>query len=223
MTEEELKQKIRKIVHGDMPDHIMSDTMLRKPDELLAICRQYAEERETAATTLQPFEVQNYKRLMALESRGIEEYRDMRAAPVLTPEAVVSFINQLSPWNLKTTGIDVLEAFAAVAWINTQPTTGGEGKREAIRNILAGMHVSVDGKMSDSTRRWYEHYEVRFMALLHQYRLQVLDEVGARGPKDRPLEPEISGESSHHTRTGYNSANNAWRTILQQMREESNG
>jgi hypothetical protein len=66
-----------------------------------------------ARTILQPFEVQNYKRLMALEARGIEEYRNMRAAPALTVEAVVSFINQLSPWNLATTGIDVLKAYVA--------------------------------------------------------------------------------------------------------------
>lgn len=63
------------------------------------------------ATTLQPFEVQNYKRLMALETRGIEECREMREAPVLTAERVVSFINQLSPWNLKTTGVNVLNNY----------------------------------------------------------------------------------------------------------------
>lgn len=76
-------------------------------DAIMLLIKQ---DRE-AGTRLQPFEVYDYKRLMALESRGIDEYRNMRAAPVLTAEAVVSFINQLSPWNLATTGINVLNAY----------------------------------------------------------------------------------------------------------------
>lgn len=75
-----------------------------------AVDRKVAEALDSA-TALQPFEVANYKRLMALEAKGIEEYRDMRATPPMTPEAVVSFINQLSPWNLKTTGLEVLKAY----------------------------------------------------------------------------------------------------------------
>lgn len=70
-------------------------------------------------TTLQPFEIQNYKRLLALEVRGIEEYRKLRESPALTAEAVVAFINQLSPWNLATTGIDVLNAYIQKARLTT--------------------------------------------------------------------------------------------------------
>lgn len=53
----------------------------------------------------------DYERLKRLEIRGLDEYREMRAVGTLTPDAVVSFINQLSPWNLKTTGISVLSAY----------------------------------------------------------------------------------------------------------------
>lgn len=68
-------------------------------------------EADDMATTLQRFEVGDYKRLMALELRGKEEYLKMRDSPPLTPESVVAFINQLSPWNLKTTGLGVLKAY----------------------------------------------------------------------------------------------------------------
>lgn len=79
-----------------------------------------------ARTTLQSFEVQNYKRLMALETRGIEEYHKMRKEPALTPEAVVSFINQLSRWNLATTGIYILKAYTDHATLNQEKQKGGE-------------------------------------------------------------------------------------------------
>lgn len=79
---------------------------------ILAWHQQSLEKERPSTTTLQPFEVQNYKRLMALESRGIDEYRKLRESPTLSAEAVVAFINQLSPWNLATTGIDVLNAYA---------------------------------------------------------------------------------------------------------------
>jgi hypothetical protein len=86
---------------------------------------QLIKQDREAATRLQPFEVADYKRLLELESRGIEEYREMRAAPALTAEAIVSFINQLSPWNLRTTGIDVLNAY-----VKKQLTTNSEAKHE---------------------------------------------------------------------------------------------
>lgn len=41
--------------------------------------------------------------------------------------------------------------------------------REQIHNILAGMHLSVDGKMSESDKSWYEYYERRFLALISQH------------------------------------------------------
>jgi hypothetical protein len=53
----------------------------------------------------------DYERLKALEIRGIDDYRNMRAAEPLTPEHVVAFINQLSPWNLKTSGIFALDSY----------------------------------------------------------------------------------------------------------------
>lgn len=55
----------------------------------------------------------DYKRLKLLETDGMKDYRRMREAPPMTPEAVVTFINQLSPWNLKTTGLSALEAYSA--------------------------------------------------------------------------------------------------------------
>lgn len=57
------------------------------------------------------FDTADYKRLKALELKGIQDYRELREAPVLTTERVLAFINQLSPWNLKTTGKSVLEAY----------------------------------------------------------------------------------------------------------------
>ena len=35
MQKTELQQAIKKIVHGDTPDHFMSDSMLAKPDEIM--------------------------------------------------------------------------------------------------------------------------------------------------------------------------------------------
>lgn len=53
----------------------------------------------------------DYERLKQLELQGIEQYAAMRKAPTLSEDAVLSFINQLSQWNLKTTGADILRAY----------------------------------------------------------------------------------------------------------------
>lgn len=37
---EELRKKIKAIVHGDMPDHFMSDSMLAKPDKIMQLFNQ---------------------------------------------------------------------------------------------------------------------------------------------------------------------------------------
>lgn len=66
------------------------------------------------------FEAWDYARLKHLEMQGIKAERDMRKADVLTPEAIVQFIHQLSPWNLKTTGVAILEAYLS---IHTKVTT----------------------------------------------------------------------------------------------------
>lgn len=58
------------------------------------------------------FDRRDYNRLKKLEEQGHKDYKEMRQAKALTPEAVVSFINQLSPWNLKTTGISILKAYS---------------------------------------------------------------------------------------------------------------
>lgn len=57
----------------------------------------------------------DYNRLKKLEIQGIGDYRTMREAPALTPEAVVSFIHQLSTWNLKISGLGILEAYHSQA------------------------------------------------------------------------------------------------------------
>ncbi len=84
----------------------------------------------------------DYNRLKALEEKGIQEYRDMRAAPALSEEALVSFINQLSQWNLKTTGVEVLKAYL-------QRSTA----KEVLEAELALLHLLdsmiVSGKISD--------------------------------------------------------------------------
>ncbi len=53
----------------------------------------------------------DYERLKVLEVRGLEEYQEMRKAPTLSEDAVLSFINQLSPWNLKTSGANILQLY----------------------------------------------------------------------------------------------------------------
>jgi hypothetical protein len=66
-----------------------------------------------AKTTMPDHERWNCERLKALERRGSEEYTELSKAEALTPERVVAFINQLSPWNLKTSGMSVLQALVA--------------------------------------------------------------------------------------------------------------
>lgn len=51
--------------------------------------------------------------LKKLEVRGIEQYQEMRNAPTLSEDAVLAFINQLSSWNLRTTGAEILRAYLA--------------------------------------------------------------------------------------------------------------
>lgn len=58
------------------------------------------------------YEAWDYKRLKHLEMMGIRSQEVMRNAKSMSPEAVVGFIHQLSPWNLKTTGVAILEAYA---------------------------------------------------------------------------------------------------------------
>lgn len=70
---------------------------------------------------LEGFEQWDYERLKRLEMRSIEAYREMRKAPSLSPEALVAFIAQLSPWNLKTTGVSVLKAYKSEA--ESKPNT----------------------------------------------------------------------------------------------------
>ena len=45
-----LEKRIKKIVHGDMPDHFMSDNMLKKPnqilDETLALIKKHRPEKK---------------------------------------------------------------------------------------------------------------------------------------------------------------------------------
>lgn len=65
--------------------------------------------------SLSDFERGDYERLKSLESQGREQYCIMRKEPALTEDAVLSFINQLSPWNLKTTGADILREYTKQA------------------------------------------------------------------------------------------------------------
>lgn len=48
-TLDELKEKIRKIVLGDTPDHFLSDNMLSKPDQLLALFTEHSKEVDRLA------------------------------------------------------------------------------------------------------------------------------------------------------------------------------
>jgi hypothetical protein len=64
----------------------------------------------------------DYQRLVAQEIRGLKDYAEMRKAPTLSAEAVVAFISQLSPWNLKTTGVAILEAYVKEQGKSQQPS-----------------------------------------------------------------------------------------------------
>lgn len=68
---------------------------------------------ETTKELLKKFDAADYQRLKKLEAKGRVDYTKMRKAKALTADKVVSFINQLSPWNLKTTGKSILEAYVA--------------------------------------------------------------------------------------------------------------
>lgn len=70
---------------------------------------------------LTDFERWDYERLKQLEVDGLVALSDMREKE-MTPEAIVEFIHQLSPWNLKTTGVSVLDAYVQLAQ-RTAPDT----------------------------------------------------------------------------------------------------
>lgn len=57
------------------------------------------------------FEKADYERLKLLEAKGFQDYQDMFVEGHLTEGRVLAFINQLSPWNLETTGRSVLRAY----------------------------------------------------------------------------------------------------------------
>ncbi len=116
---------------------------------------------------------------------------------------------------------------------NTQPTTGGEG--EALAKIIEDIENEIEvitkdwtidrpfdgrlgtprAKLKRSVSRMLKYYVPKLLA---DQRLQVLDEVGARGPKDY-TEPDKDA-LLNAVKEGYNSSNREWRTILQQMRGE---
>lgn len=109
-SRDEIRYALVKLRHGSAA---LAPELRDIPDPYIDEAMSLIDEQIAEASQLTPFEVQDYKRLKALEAKGIEEYRKMREAPTLTPEAVVSFINQLSPWNLATTGVAVLKAYVA--------------------------------------------------------------------------------------------------------------
>lgn len=89
---------------------------------VLAVAKPFLHERydaviEVIAKTVASVPIKDraerydYKRLKELSVRGLEEYQKMLQAPKLSEDAVLSFINQLSPWNLKTTGASILQAY----------------------------------------------------------------------------------------------------------------
>lgn len=65
----------------------------------------------------------DYARLKLLELQGIADYRELSQADVLTPERVLTFINQLSPWNLKITGRSILDIYVQKQEARLQPPT----------------------------------------------------------------------------------------------------
>lgn len=115
-TDEQLREQLRQISLTPIndiyfvPPGISGSWSL--PDEKLdEIMHLITQARKGYVPVLTAFEVQDYKRLKDLESRDLKEYDELRKAPALTAERVLAFINQLSPWNLKTIGISVLEAY----------------------------------------------------------------------------------------------------------------
>lgn len=62
-----------------------------------------------------------------------------------------------------------------------------EGLRAEIHKVLAGMHVTIDGKISDSHKRWFDYYEERFEALLTKELQRERDRILAALPQKRTL------------------------------------
>jgi hypothetical protein len=69
-TEEELRDKIKRIIHGDTPDHFMSDNMLGKPDEIMQLIRH---DREQAVVKAQIETAKRFKGYMISTSPFIRQ------------------------------------------------------------------------------------------------------------------------------------------------------
>lgn len=85
---------------------------------------------------LESFERWDYERLKRLEMLGIEAYQELRKAKQMTPQAVLAFIHQLSPWNLKSTGMSVLQAYVnkqteLTDMLETDPVTNKRQRGDA--------------------------------------------------------------------------------------------
>lgn len=92
-------------------DAIQGGQMLSSEEVFEYICDLIEVCATAAARELKDFERADYERLKQMEIEGIQQYREMRKAGALTPDYVVSFINQLSPWNLETSGKEILKAY----------------------------------------------------------------------------------------------------------------
>lgn len=84
-------------------------SLLDEADGGLAASDKPKQSKDTKSLT--SYEAWDYARLKMLEVRGYEEQEELRKAPKMTAAAIVAFINQLSPWDLKSTGISILEAY----------------------------------------------------------------------------------------------------------------
>jgi histidine triad (HIT) family protein len=80
---------------------------------LLPWSKSHAEqEKPKQVEPLSDVERYDYNRLKMQEQQGLELKAEMEKAEQLTADRVLWFINQLSPWNLKTSGNFILEAYA---------------------------------------------------------------------------------------------------------------
>jgi hypothetical protein len=111
------------------------------------------------------------------------------------------------------------DAFAEAIKSSARPTTGSERQLiEQVFGIAGGNHMHLAGEPRFIPERCsYCNQAKQFLALLHQQRLQVLHEVGARviGVDEHQPEPGNIVASIHR-----NEHRAKQRTILQQMREE---
>lgn len=106
-----------------MTNYPISEELRKKVHDLTAKCihlygEMHADQMEQAILALfhstrlsHESDHWNYQRLINLEIKGIEDYQEMREAAALTEERVLAFINQLSPWNLKTSGASILQMY----------------------------------------------------------------------------------------------------------------